>query len=281
MTQKLRKCPGSNYNPLFDNMQIRSVVCGAKPCILSELWYVNNLVTRLAKCHAFRVVHCAITCQCLDNNILDGANTNLQQNAYWGREGKTPSILDLTTTWRWVVSFVLLPRLMFVEMTLEVPNLTVHDEVISANILRTKISNLVFKCFIFFYVLCTSWCSCQYSVWLQTGRPRFDPQKKYSPQITSWSPQGMRVLRHCKVPWAEIMFVTIQRENIRPLNKEMNKAVTSVTNCPMFAVRLCITMSPYRWPIGSLPTTFMLLGLLLTALRTFTPRRDQLVICGQ
>jgi hypothetical protein len=29
-------------------------------------------------------------------------------------------------------------------------------------------------------------------------------------------PQGMRVLWQCKVPQAEIMFVTTQRENIRP-----------------------------------------------------------------
>jgi hypothetical protein len=51
----------------------------------------------------------------------------------------------------------------------------------------------------------------------------------YSPQITSWTPQGMRVLRQCKVPRAEVMFVTIQRENIRPSKKEMNKAVTTQT----------------------------------------------------
>jgi hypothetical protein len=29
----------------------------------------------------------------------------------------------------------------------------------------------------------------------------------------------MRVLRQCKVRWAEVMFVTIQRENIRPLQR--------------------------------------------------------------
>jgi hypothetical protein len=29
-------------------------------------------------------------------------------------------------------------------------------------------------------------------------------------------------------------------------------------NCPMFAVRLWITTSPYRWPVGSLPSTCML-----------------------
>jgi hypothetical protein len=34
------------------------------------------------------------------------------------------------------------------------------------------------------------------------------------------------VWRQCKVPRAEVMFVTIQRENIRPSKKEMNKAVT-------------------------------------------------------
>jgi hypothetical protein len=36
----------------------------------------------------------------------------------------------------------------------------------------------------------------------------------------------MRVLRQCKVPRAEVMFVIIQRENIHPSKKEMNKAVT-------------------------------------------------------
>jgi hypothetical protein len=34
------------------------------------------------------------------------------------------------------------------------------------------------------------------------------------------------------------MFVTIQRENILLLKKEINKAVTMLQNCPMFAVRL-------------------------------------------
>jgi hypothetical protein len=37
----------------------------------------------------------------------------------------------------------------------------------------------------------------------------------------------MRVLpRECKVPQAEVMFITIERENIRPSKKEMKKAVT-------------------------------------------------------
>jgi hypothetical protein len=34
------------------------------------------------------------------------------------------------------------------------------------------------------------------------------------------------------------MSVTIQRENIRPLKKEMNKVVTVLLNCPMFEVTL-------------------------------------------
>jgi hypothetical protein len=34
------------------------------------------------------------------------------------------------------------------------------------------------------------------------------------------------------------MFVIIQSENIRPSKKEMDKVVTMVPNCPMFAVRL-------------------------------------------
>jgi hypothetical protein len=34
------------------------------------------------------------------------------------------------------------------------------------------------------------------------------------------------------------MFVTVQRENVRPPKKEMNKAVAMLPNCPMFAVRL-------------------------------------------
>jgi hypothetical protein len=48
----------------------------------------------------------------------------------------------------------------------------------------------------------------------------------------------MRVLRQCKVPEAEVMFVTIQRENIRDSNKEMTKALTMIPNCAMFAVKL-------------------------------------------
>jgi hypothetical protein len=61
---------------------------------------------------------------------------------------------------------------------------------------------------------------------LQTTGTLYATENKYSPQITSWSPQGMRVLLQCKVPRAEVMFVTIQRENIRPSKKEINKYVT-------------------------------------------------------
>jgi hypothetical protein len=38
--------------------------------------------------------------------------------------------------------------------------------------------------------------------------------------------KGIRVLRQCTVPRTELMFVTIQRENIRPSKKEINKVVT-------------------------------------------------------
>jgi hypothetical protein len=48
----------------------------------------------------------------------------------------------------------------------------------------------------------------------------------YCPQITSWSLQGMRVLRQCTVPQAQVMFITNQLEHIRPSMKEMNKAAT-------------------------------------------------------
>jgi hypothetical protein len=61
---------------------------------------------------------------------------------------------------------------------------------------------------------------------LETQSPSLCFMLSYCPQITSWSPQGMRVLRQCNVPRAEVMFITIQRENIHPSKKEMNNAVT-------------------------------------------------------
>jgi hypothetical protein len=48
---------------------------------------------------------------------------------------------------------------------------------------------------------------------------------EYSPQITSRSPQEMRAFQQCKIPRAEVMFVTTQCENIRPSKKGMNKDV--------------------------------------------------------
>jgi hypothetical protein len=75
----------------------------------------------------------------------------------------------------------------------------------------------------------------------------------YSPHTTSWSPQGMRVLWQCTVPRAEVMFVTTTWKH-SPL-KERNKKGMNMTDV---AVRLWITTSPYRWPVGSLPSTCML-----------------------
>jgi hypothetical protein len=44
--------------------------------------------------------------------------------------------------------------------------------------------------------------------------------------VQSTDHEFMRVLRQCKVPRAEVIFFTVQRGNIRPSKKEMNKAVT-------------------------------------------------------
>jgi hypothetical protein len=71
-------------------------------------------------------------------------------------------------------------------------------------------------------------------------------------QIKGWFPQGTRVFRQCKVPRAEVMFVTIQRE------ERNEQGCYNVRNCPMFAVRLSITKSLYCWPIGSLSSTCIL-----------------------
>jgi hypothetical protein len=50
--------------------------------------------------------------------------------------------------------------------------------------------------------------------------------------MTNLSPKEMRVLRHCKVPRAEVMFVTIQHENIRPSNKKIIMSVTMQFKLP-------------------------------------------------
>jgi hypothetical protein len=79
----------------------------------------------------------------------------------------------------------------------------------------------------------------------------------------------------------KIMFVTIQRENNRPSKEEMNKSVTMLPNCPMFAVK---TMNHYVFlSVTNRESSVHLHALYSprTALRTFIPRRDQLVICGQ
>jgi hypothetical protein len=73
-------------------------------------------------------------------------------------------------------------------------------------------------------------------------------------------PQGMRVLRQCTVPLAEVMFVTIQRSNIQ--RKEWTMLLQCLLNRPMYAVRIRITTYLYRWPTVSLPSTCMLCTLL-------------------
>jgi hypothetical protein len=87
--------------------------------------------------------------------------------------------------------------------------------------------------------------------------------------------------KECKVPRAEIMFVTIQRENIRPSKKEMNKAVTMQSKLPgvcSWAMNQYVFLS-----LTNRKSSVHLHALysLRTALRTFTHRRVQLVICGQ
>jgi hypothetical protein len=64
----------------------------------------------------------------------------------------------------------------------------------------------------------------------------------------------MRVLWQFKVPRAEVMLLLSNVKTFARSKKEMNKAVTILPNGPMFAVRLWITISTYRWPIGSLPS---------------------------
>jgi hypothetical protein len=82
-------------------------------------------------------------------------------------------------------------------------------------------------------------------------------ERQYCPQITSWSPQGMRVLRQCTVPRAEVMFVTIQHENSAPQRKKWTRLLQCL-NCPMFAIRPWITTSLCHWPVRSLPSTCVL-----------------------
>jgi hypothetical protein len=115
------------------------------------------------------------------------------------------------------------------------------------------IATVNLKCFSLpLIICCTNWISMRFA-----GRMACMQhiRSAYSPQITSWSPQGMRVLRQCKQSRAEVMFVTIHRENIRPQRKKWTRLLQCNPNCPMFAVRLWITTSPYRWPIGCSSST--------------------------
>jgi hypothetical protein len=59
-----------------------------------------------------------------------------------------------------------------------------------------------------------------------------------STQITSRSPHGIRVSRQFKVPRAEVLFITIHRENIRPSKKRRMLLLTMLPNCQMFVVRM-------------------------------------------
>jgi hypothetical protein len=102
--------------------------------------------------------------------------------------------------------------------------------------------------------------------------------RKYCPQIMSWSPQGMRVLRQCTVPRGEVLFVTIQRENILLSSKEINKAVTMLSKLPdvcSYVMNYYVTLSLTN---GKSSVHLYALYSPRTALRTFTPRRVQLLI---
>jgi hypothetical protein len=75
------------------------------------------------------------------------------------------------------------------------------------------------------------------------------------------------------------MFVTSQRENIRPSKKEINKALTmlimpDVCSLAMNHVSLSLTNRECSVHLHALYSP------LHSALRTFTSLRDQLVICG-
>jgi hypothetical protein len=104
-------------------------------------------------------------------------------------------------------------------------------------------------------------CSDSTHVRLRTSGCRVSLEKLIQSTDHEFIPQAARVLRWCKFPRSEVMFITVQRENIRPSKKETNKAVTMLSKIQIarcFAVRLWITTSPYRWLIGSLPSTYML-----------------------
>jgi hypothetical protein len=75
------------------------------------------------------------------------------------------------------------------------------------------------------------------------------------------------------------MLVTIQRENIRPSKKEMNKAVImlKLPDVCSYAMNHYVSLSLTN---RKSPAHLHALYSTRTALRMFTPRRDQLVICA-
>jgi hypothetical protein len=93
-------------------------------------------------------------------------------------------------------------------------------------------------------------------------------------------PARMRVLRQRTVPRTAVMFVTIQRENIRPSKIKMNKAVTmlKLPDVCSYAMNHYVSLS-----LTNMKSSVHLHALYSprTVLRTFSPRRDQFVICGQ
>jgi hypothetical protein len=96
----------------------------------------------------------------------------------------------------------------------------------------------------------------------------------YSPQITSWYPQRMLVLWQYTGPrhyptWKHFA-----------LQWKKWTRLLQCLNCPMFAVRLWITTSLSLTTRKSSVHLHALYSL-RTALRTFTPRRDELMVCGQ
>jgi hypothetical protein len=77
------------------------------------------------------------------------------------------------------------------------------------------------------------------------------------------------------------MFVTIQRENISPSKKEMNNAVTMLKLPDVYSLAMnhyvFLSLANRKFSVH----LHALYSPPSTALRTFTPRRDQLAICGQ
>jgi hypothetical protein len=93
----------------------------------------------------------------------------------------------------------------------------------------------------------------------------------YCPQITSWSQKEMRVFRQCKVPRAEYSLLS----NVKTFAPQRKKW-TSLLRCLKLPDVCCLSLTNRKSSVH-----LHALYSPLTALRTFTPRRDQLVICEQ